>query len=254
MKRLIAAMTAAALLTVGLVSSTALAGPGPMPKAVYNAIPSKVTGNVPSLGFEATQTTEFGDQVILEGTARTLQSMSVVFSSWGCESGAWNTADCVTTPGATFPVPLTFTIYEDNAGFAGDVLATRTETVNVKYRPSTSANCTDGKWYNSKDQTCYNGLAQTFKMTFPGLATLTNQVIWTVAYNTTHYGPVPIGQAAPCYTETGGCGYDSFNVGVESVPGAPFAGIDIAEGSAFRNGVMESDWDGYRPLGAIVAK
>lgn len=253
MKRFTAAMTAA-LLTVGLVSSTALAGPGPLPKAVYNAIPGKVTGNVPSTGFEATQTTEFGDQVGLGGTARTLQSMSVVFSSWGCESGAWNTADCVTTPGATFPVPLTFTIYDFAGGVPGAVLATQTQTVDVLYRPSTSASCIDGKWYNSKDQNCYNGLAQTFKMAFPGLVTLPEQVIWTVAYNTTHYGPAPIGQAAPCYTETGGCGYDSLNVGVKSFAGSPFAGIDIAEAFAFRNGAMESGWYGYRPLGAIVAK
>lgn len=252
MKRLIAAMTA--LLMVGLVSSTALAGPGPLPKAVYNSIPSKVTGNVPSIGFEATQTTEFGDQVGLAGTARTLQSMSVVFSSWGCESGAWNTADCVTTPGATFPVPLTFTIYDFASGVPGAVLATKTETFNVQYRPSASAGCLDGKWRNSKDGACYNGLAQTIKMSFPGLVTLTEQVIWTVAYNTTHYGPAPIGQAAPCYTETGGCGYDSLNVGVMSFTGSPFAGIDFAEDLAFRNGAMESGWLGYRPLGAIVAK
>jgi len=77
----------------------------------YSAIPSKVPGNPPSLGFEASATDEFGDLVTLGGTARQLVSVSVLLSSWGCENGSWNTGDCQTTPGATFDVPMTFKIY-----------------------------------------------------------------------------------------------------------------------------------------------
>lgn len=175
----------------------------------YNAIPSKVSGNVPSWGFEAYQTTEFGDEVGLGGSARTLQSMSVLMSSWGCESGFWYTGDCLTSPGTTFDVPLTFTIYEDHLGVPGALLAEDTQNVAVQYRPSASADCTGGRWYNSKDRTCYNGLPQTVKMTFPNVTlparTLPDKVIWTVKYNTTTYGPHPIGVSA-CYTEPGGCG------------------------------------------------
>ena len=192
----------------------------------YNAIPDKVPGNVPSVGFEATATRDFGDEVGLGGRARTLDSMSVVMSSWGCsESGTWHTGDCVTSRGATFDVPLTFTIYADNAGVPGAVLATRTRTVAVQYRPSASPKCTDannvpnGKWYSTKDHTCYNGFAQTIEMNLPDV-TLPDQVIWTVKYNTTHYGEVPVGETAECFTASGGCGYDALNVGAESFPNA----------------------------------
>jgi hypothetical protein len=254
-----------------LLASTALASPsasaGGSARAVYNAIPSKVSGNVPSFGAEAYAWNEFGDEVGLGGTARTLQSMSVVLSSWGCESGHWYSGDCLTTPGATFPVDLTFTIY-DNSGTPGAVLATHPQTVNVPYRPSASTICGDGRWYNSKDRTCYNGLPQTIKMTFSGV-TLTDQVIWSVAYNTTHYGYSPFTETTACFQATvvtsgtydptaGGCGYDSLNVGAFSFPNAPYVGTDLDEALAFvcrtAGCSMEGDYTGYRPLGRIVAK
>jgi hypothetical protein len=222
-------------------------------QAGYNAIPSKVSGNVPSTGFEATQTNEFGDEVELGGTARSLQSMSVVLSSWGCESGTWNGGDCDTTPGATFDVPLTFTVYKSVDGTPGEVLATASDTFTVQYRPSASDQCGDGRWYNAKDRTCYNGLPQTVEVDFDGQP-LTDTVIWSVAYNTTHSGAAPIGESADCYGESGGCGYDSLNVGVWSAPKAPYSGTDLDENEAFVNGAMQAGWSGYRPLGALVTK
>jgi hypothetical protein len=168
-----------------------------------------VNGNVPSLGFEAYAYKEFGDEVGLSGKNRTLQSMSVLFSRWGCQSGHWYSGNCVTTPGATFDVPLTFTIYKDNAGALGDVLATQNQTVSFAYRPSASPVCVGdnaGKWYSKTDKTCYNGSPQTVKLSMPS-ATLTNNVIWTVQYNTTHFGFTPVGESAACFTASGGCGW-----------------------------------------------
>jgi hypothetical protein len=250
---------AAALTMFAIIGvSPSLAAPsssGGKGGTVYNAIPSKLAGSVPSEGFECCQTSEFGDEVGLGGTARTLQSMSVVLVSWGCESGRWNLGDCATTPGATFTVPLTFTIYADNGGVAGDVLARQTQTVNVLYRPSASPTCGDGRWYNTKDHTCYNGFAQTITMTWSGVGvTLPEQVMWSAAYNTTHAGYSPIGESAACFTSSGGCGYDSLNVGAFSAANAPYAGTDTNDDAVFRNGAMEGGWTGFRPLGAIDAK
>jgi hypothetical protein len=132
-------------------------------------------------------------------------------------------------------VPLTFTIYADNAGIPGVVLATRTKTVAVQYRPSASPKCTDagglptGQWYSKKERACYNGLAQTIEMNLPDVA-LPDQVIWTV-----------------------------LNVGVESFPNAPLAGTDVDENQVFRNGVIETGpandpWTGHRPLGSITTQ
>jgi hypothetical protein len=225
----------------------------------YNAIPAHVSENVPSVGFEATSTSEFGDAVGLSGKSRTATSMSVLFSSWGCQSGGGIT--CVTTPGATFDVPLTFTVYaSDPAGTLCDVLAQVTEIVAMPYRPSASAQCTNsdgsinGKWFNSSDKGCYNGFSQTVTMGLPAIA-LTDQVVWTVAYNTSDYGYAPIGHGTACYA-AGDCGYDSLNVGVQSFPNAPFSGTDLNEDLVFVNstwsGMTSDGWAGYRPLGAIT--
>jgi hypothetical protein len=249
---------AAVVILAGVTTSVSLAGTssstGGSARPVYNAIPSKVSGNVPSVGFECCGTKEFGDEVGLGGTPRTLDSMSVVFSSWGCENGHWYSGDCSTTPGATFDVPLKFTIYADNSGVAGAVLAQQTQIVQIPYRPSASpTQCTGGRWYNSKDRTCYNGFPLTVTMAFSPGTSLPPQVIWTVAFNTTTGGYTPVGPAA-CYFSTGGCGYDSLNVGTYSFPTAPFVGTDINEDQQFWNGIMRSGETGYRPLGGIAAK
>jgi hypothetical protein len=249
---------AAVLILAGVTTTVSLAGTssstGGSARPVYNAIPSKVSGNVPSEGFECCQTKEFGDEVGLGGTPRTLDSMSVVFSSWGCESGHWYSGDCATTPGATFSVPLTFTIYADNSGLAGTLLARQTQIVSIPYRPSASpTQCTGGRWYNSKDRTCYNGFPLTVTMAFSDGTSLPSQVIWSVAFNTTTGGYTPVGPAA-CNLSSGGCGYDSLNVGTYSFPTAPFVGTDINEDQVFWNGVEQSGWTGYRPLGGIAAK
>lgn len=231
-------------------------------KAGYNAIPSNVNGNVPSVGPEAYAFTNVGDEVSLGGKGRTLQSMSVAFSSWGCESGGWTTKDCVTTPGATFDVPITYKIYADSAGTEGNLLATGVQTVAFAYRPSASPLCTttdpvtgipapNGKWYNKSDKTCYNGSPQVVKLAMPA-STLPDRVIWTVAYDTTHYGTTPIGESAACYAESGGCGYDSLNVGVFSFPNAPFAGTDVDEDMIVQSDAPSSGWLGNRPLGQIA--
>jgi hypothetical protein len=254
---MITTMVAAGLL-VGLASSTALAGSGASvggsAKAVYNAIPASVSANVPSVGFEATGTNEFGDAVGLASSARTLQSMSVLLSSFGCASGHWNTSDCLTTKGATFPVALTFTIYKIDGT---TVLAQEQQTFDVLYRPSADfTHCTAadaGKWYNASDKSCNNGLPQLFKMSFPAGITLDDQVIWTVAYNTTHYGHSPLTEQAVCYSTAAGCGYDSLNVGAKSYTNAPFAGTDLDADEAFVNGAPESGWTGFRPLASISA-
>src|SRR5512141_312160 len=100
-----ASIFAASLLMGAVSMSTAFAGPsesgGGASTSGYNSIPSKVTGNVASIGFEAERTTEFGDAVGLSGRNRTLSSMTVLLSSWACETGAWN-GSCQTTPGTTF--------------------------------------------------------------------------------------------------------------------------------------------------------
>lgn len=190
-------------------------------QVIYNNIPSPLPGNVPSVGFEATGTSEFGDRVqFASGTGRALTTVIVTMSSWGCESGHWNTGDCVTTPGATFSHPITLNVYNVGVSNApGSLIGTVTQTFAIPFRPSAdTVHCTGtdaGKWFDAASNTCFNGLATniTFDLTSQ-LLSLPDQVIFGVAYNTSHYGYAPIGESPSCYTSSGGCGYDSLNVAV----------------------------------------
>ena len=256
--RLLVAVAVSATMALAL-AGPATAGPGSSTGGAaasgYNAIPSKVSGNVPSVSFEGQPAKEFGDLVALGGKATKLDSISVLLSSWGCENGDYFSSNCQTTPGTAFDVPITFKIY-DAAGVV--VLAKKTATITVPYRPSASALCTGdnaGKWYNSKDRTCYNGLPHLVTVNMSDLAvTLPTQVIWSVQYNTTTSGYTPIGNVLPCSSKPAGCGYDTLNVGAFSYPNAPFSGTDVDPDAAFFNGAMQSGWTGNRPLGAIATR
>ncbi len=252
-----------------LVTAAPAGASGPV---VYSAVPGSIPPNVPSIGFEATQAAEFGDEVGLVSNATPLAQARVLMSSWGCESGTWFNNNCATTPGATFSVPITFKIYAVNAGSPptpGALLGSRTQTFAIPFRPSASAACTNadaGKWYSGG--TCYNGLATpiTFNFTTGPQVNLPSQVIWTVTYNTTHYGPNPIGESTACFGTSAGCGYDSLNVGLASTnsvgtdtdPDGLFWNTATAgnycDGGTGGTGTLRDDtpcWTGYVPAGEL---
>jgi hypothetical protein len=270
--------------TVGLavIALVALAGAGglvgtatassPTVTTAYDSIPASVPGNVPSQAFEATQTKEFGDVVRLGPGGRTLNSVRVMMSSWGCEDGGWTTL-CSTTPGATFDHPLTLNIYAVlPGGQPGALLASKTTTFAIPYRPSSdTVNCTAGRWWNGT--ACFNGLATAVEWDFSSSpVALPGAVVWSVAYNTTHYGSTPIGESAACYAASGGCGYDSLNVGAQSFGTTALAGTDVdpdgavlhsawagayCDGGSGGTGSFRLDsapgcWTDYRPMAEIV--
>jgi hypothetical protein len=207
--------------SVALVMSTAApASAATVP--VYDSMPSPLPGNYTSLGFQAEQTAEFGDQVTLAGTNRNLESVSIGFSSWACETGAWQNVGeeaCTTTPGATFNHPITVNIYGINGSDAtlpGTLLASVSKVVAVPYRPSSDpTNCQSGtQWFDGT--TCFNGLAFVESFDFSSQdVVLPDDVIVTVAFNTHTYGEAPIGTVGP---------YDSLNVGLSQT--APAAGTE----------------------------
>lgn len=206
------------LATFVTAAAVALTAAAPAPGATvvaYDAIPAPLPGNLASLGYEATSTSEFGGLVQLAATNGPNPVVSVVMSSWGCEDGGGVT--CVTSPGASFDHPLTLNVYARGPGDApGALLATQTKTFSIPYRPSAHPLC-GSAWSPDGGVTCFNGKAVT--VSFDALAVpLPDELVITIAYNTTHHGYAPIGEAAPCYTESGGCGYDSLNVGVRGVP------------------------------------
>jgi uncharacterized repeat protein (TIGR01451 family) len=179
---------------------------------IYDSTVIPLPGNLPSVGAEAYGFKEIGDAITFAGTSRNLNAVTATMSSWGCQNGHWNTADCVTTPGATFSIPITLNIYNAGSPTPGSLIATKTQTFSIPYRPSSdNTNCTGGKWFDGT--TCFNGQAHniTFDLTSLGI-TLPSSVVFGITYNTTSFGPNPVGTGAPCFSSSGGCGYDGLNV------------------------------------------
>jgi parallel beta helix pectate lyase-like protein len=265
--------------TVGLMmSGFALAAPAATAVAssptVYNSIPGSLPGNVLSQPFQAQQTSEFGDLVTLAPGSRNALSVDVIMSSWGCQTGGWSTDDCLTTPGATFTHPITLNLYDVNNSGAlpepGALIASQTHTFAIPYRASADpADCPSapGKWFNLGDSTCYNGFATKISFDLSSSAiTLPESVIWAVSFNTSNYGPAPIGDAA-CSPN---CPYDSLNVGAQSFAGQPSSGMDVdpdgamlssitpgvyCDGGTGGTGTLRDDtpcWTGFRPLARIT--
>ncbi len=201
---------------------------------IYNNIPNPMPGNLFSVGYEANSASEFGDRVQFSlGTGRSLATVVQTMSSWGCQAGHWNTANCVTTPGATFSHPITLNIYNVGVGNAvGSLIGSVTQTFAIPYRPSAdNTNCTGldaGKWFNGTS--CFNGLATTITFNLGGMV-VPNQVIYGIAFNTSTAGYTPLGTGTACFSTAQGCGYDSLNVATVSAP--PSVGVNPAPDDAY---------------------
>jgi hypothetical protein len=209
-----AIMLALSVLLIGVTSSFA--------DVIYDSTVTPLPGNLPSEGMEAFGLREFGDGITFAGTARKLVNVKVTLSSFACQAGGWGTGDCATTPGATFSLPVTFNIYNAGNPVPGSQIATVTQTITVPYRPSADpVNCTGanaGKWYDANSGMCFNGQAVNVSFDFSSLnVALPGSVVFGVSYNSTHYGPNPIGESAACFSTTAGCPYDALNVALAPV-------------------------------------
>jgi hypothetical protein len=207
-------MTLVVLAAFFLVAANAVSG-----QVIYDSTVNPQPGNLPSVGAEAYAFKELGDNITFAGSVRRAKSVTVTMSSWGCQGGAWFSHDCATTPGSTFSIPVTLNIYAAGSPTPGAPIAARTQTFNIPYRPSSdNTNCTGGRWYQASSGICFNGLANniTFDLTSLNLV-LPNSVVYGITYNTTSYGPSPIGTSAACFGTAAGCPYDSLNIALAPV-------------------------------------
>ena len=197
---------------IGISSLTSVAFAA-APTIVYNAIPNPLPANVPSLGYEATSTSEFGDYIHLGGTDRVLNTVTVTMSDWA-EYSTYATNPTYSSNSSSWTYPITLNIYSNQLGANGvpdDLLATITSPITIPWRPAGNPSCANtgygaGFAYMASDGNCYDGIAfnASFNMSSLGV-TLPNDLIVSVAYNTETYGAVPTGVDGP---------YDSLNVGV----------------------------------------
>lgn len=208
-------------------------------EVVYNALPNVTSPtNYPSVGYEATSTSEFGDYVHLGGTNRTLDTVTVTMSDWAKYADYANDSR-YTNNASTWSWPVTLNVYGstlDANGVPTTKLATVTQMITIPWRPASDATCPDtgygvGSAWRDSAGTCYNGLAfnATFDLSSKNV-TLPNDVIVGVAYNTQDHGSVPTGTTGP---------YNSLNVAVPD--NQPFSvGTDDSAGTVLQN----STWSG----------
>ena len=187
--------------------------------SVYNNIPSPMPPNVPSLGYQATSTAEWGDHVMLAGTQRRAASATVLMSNWALNSSYPSMA------ATGYQHPITLNVYAVGTGpTVGALLGTVTQSFMIPWRPEADPTCPGGTAWRAGDGNCYNGFA--FPITFdlrPLALTLPNEVIVSVAYNTNTWGYSPIGAPGP---------YESLNVGAVAPPSV---GTDVEPDATFWN-------------------
>jgi hypothetical protein len=232
-------------------ATSVFAAPAATSTTLYNSM-APAPGNLPSIGFEATQASSFGNAITLTHTAK-LATVVVTMDSWGCQSGGWTTDNCHTNAGAKFNEPITLNIYQapsvnpttqtdiPGSGLPGAVIVSVTKTFAIPFRPSANnTKCIGdelGDWFDAKLGECFPGMATniTFNLTSLKL-TLPTHIVYGIAYNTSDYGAAPYGDSTTCAENTGtGCGYDSLNVGLTQDPDNNNVGADTYPGYVYWN-------------------
>jgi hypothetical protein len=246
-ERLVLAASVGVLTVLATMGGAAAASAdGMKTSTVYSSLVAR-SGNLPSVGAEAYAFNEFGNEVTLAtGTNRQLTNAVVTLSSWGCVTGHWNTGDCNTPAGSTFSVPITLNIYNPPTtvpAVPGSLITSVTQTFAIPYRPSANSQCTGGRWYDSSLKTCFNGLAVNVTFSLANV-TVPDSLVFGIVYNTTHYGPAPIGQTASCFTNLsgGGCGYDSLNIALSNETNNVSVGSDPNPGMVWQNSPYASQY------------
>ena len=245
-------MTARTLAVRGRVTATllvagavfALAAGTASAATIYTNIGSPLPGNVPSVGFEATSTSEFGGQVSLAAGAKKGTSVTVAMSSWACQHGGAEDGTCGSAPGSKFEEPVKLNIYRVGPeNTVGALIFTTHNTFKMPYRPSANnVKCAEGEskggWYDASEAACHHGKLFKIKFNLGGVP-LPSTVILSVAYNTTDYGYEPTHVPGP---------YDSLNVGVT---GAATVGGQPLPEDAYVNSTWSAMYGGLGTLGTF---
>jgi hypothetical protein len=218
MKRLV---LAAVFLSFALVGARTASASG---ITLYDSIPGTLPGNLPSLGYQATQTQEFGQAITLAGGAGVYDlTVTVLMSNWAYES----TYQAIGTS-AGFNVPMTLSLYTDpgTGAAVSSAFATSSVSALIPWRPEPGGGC--GSAYLGADGLCYNGSLSTVTFNF-GSVNLPANLIYGLAFNTQTWGYNPTGVAGP---------YNSLNFALASVPSV---GSDTVPGTAYWN-TLTAGW------------
>ena len=210
------------------------AQPGFAGSLIYDSIQNPPPPNVSSLGYQATQTAEFGELIQFEpGTSRNLWAVTVLMSDWALASTYGST-----DPGWYHPLTLNLYNIDNTSGNPqpGSLIASVTQTFFIPWRPPASTGC--GTAWRAADGNCYNGLA--FEVSFLlNDVVVPDQLIYGIAYNTNTWGYNPIGQPGP---------YESLNFGLSTPP--PSTGSNPLPGTAYWN-TRTAGWYSDKGAGGV---
>jgi hypothetical protein len=217
------------------------------PDVLYKSTVTPLPGNLPSIGFQADQASEFGNQIRMTKTANTVSKVTVTMSSFACQSGTWNgPTPCGTTPGAKFTEPITLNLYNaptTGTFVPGSLIVSVTKTFAIPYRPSanaTSCPSTPFQWFDGS--LCNNGKANNIVFSLASLhITLPQDIVFGIAYNTSQFGYHPFG-ALPCESTVQGCPYDSLNIALSQDPTNVTKGHDPDFGKLWWNTATASNY------------
>jgi hypothetical protein len=210
---------------LGLVAALGFAAtPAAADTVVYDTTPSPLPPGIVSLGYEATQTSEFGDYIQLApGNERYMTTATVTLANWSTKS-AYDPSGTSTG----FYVPMTLSLYNPAGGgttpAVGSVISSTTVNAFVPWRPEASAGC--GTAYSSGGS-CYS--SQAVNISFKVNTGVPNAFIFGLAFDTQNYGPNPTGVDGP---------YNSLNFGLATA--TPTVGTDLNTDSVYWN-------TGYQP-------
>lgn len=192
------------------------------PIVVYDSLGPTVP-NLPSLGYQATSTSEFGDRISFGAGPRGLDSVTVRMSNWALQSTY--AGNPLYANAAGYNHDLTFNIYGAGSGASpGALLTTKTIDSLIPWRPEADPTCAGGTAWRAVNGSCYNGMAFDVVFDFSGLGVmLPDDIVFGLAFNTQSYGSTPEGAGGP---------YNSLNFGLSA---AATVGTDVNNDGVFWN-------------------
>jgi len=203
--------------TGGLFSVILAVVPAAQADILYSTLPGPSVHDEPSMGYQATKTSEFGSMVQLLPSAAPLGTATVALSNWAFESAF---EDIGTSSG--FNLPVTLNLYSIGSGdTVGPLIGSVSTTQLINWRPEPSGGC-DSNGYLA-DGNCYGGSISYVTFEFGGIS-IPQQFIWGLAFNTQSFGSSPYGVPGA---------YDALNIAISS--DAPSTGSNPLPDTAYWN-------------------
>ena len=215
--------------TGGLFSVILAVVPAAQADVLYSTLPGLSVHDEPSMGYQATQTSEFGSMVQISASVASLDRATVALSNWAFESAFPEVGNST-----GFSLPVTLNLYNINAGdTVGSIISSVTTNALITWRPEPSGGC-DSNGYLA-DGNCYGGSISYVNFEFGGIS-IPQQFIWGLAFNTQNFGSSPYGTPGA---------YDALNIAISSDP--PTTGTNPNPDTAYWN---TADAGNYTDSGA----